>query len=301
MSTEREVIIITGIDTPHICMHLPSSPTRHSFLHTYVRITQAKATQHAGSNRGLGYLTAGLLGASNSPERTIILTSRTLQRARDAAAALQKASAGATFAGYELDVADPESVFNFGEQIGRDFGRVDCLVNNSGINSDPFGSVPSEDTSLSAVRERFKLGHEVFGTNVIGADALTYQLLPLLRKSRSPRLIFTTSGVGSIALNVQPDHAWYGVMSYMYRASKSALNMTMTNWYKRLSGEGIAVYAVCPGFNATEFAGIDPADARKAGAQEPEIGARVIADVVEGKMKGDEGKVVAGDGVIRPW
>jgi len=192
-------------------------------------------------------------------------------------------------------------VSRFGEQIRSDWNRVDILVNNAGINNDPMGIVPIDDLSLGATQKRFDLGRDVFMTNVIGADALTYQILPLLRKSPDPRLMFTTSGLGSMTLNMDLSDAWYGVPSYMYRASKAAMNMTMTNWHKRLIDQGVSVWAVCPGWNATEFGGLDPEQMKKAGATDPKVGAAIIVDVVLGRRTGEEGKVVSGGEVIRPW
>jgi NAD(P)-dependent dehydrogenase (short-subunit alcohol dehydrogenase family) len=229
------------------------------------------------------------------------LTSRTLKKAQDAAANAAAASFSATYAGYELDIADPKSVSKFGEQIRNDWDHVDILVNNAGINNDPMDSIPIDDVSLEATQKRFDLAREVFTTNVIGADALTYQILPLLKKSCDARLIFTTSGLGSVTLNTDPSDAWYSVSSYMYRASKAALNMTITNWHKRLKNQGISVWGVCPGWNATNFGGLDPDQLKTAGATDPEVGAATIVDVVLGRRKDEEGKVVSEHGVVRPW
>ncbi|KIW01449.1 uncharacterized protein PV09_07207 [Verruconis gallopava] len=249
-----------------------------------------------GSNTGLGFWVARLL--SDRPYH-IILTSRTFEKAQNAAEQLKANSKGATFAAYfaayELDVSSPDSVARFGERIRNSYGCIDVLLNNAGINNDPFNIVPADDLSTEATRKRFQLAQDIFATNVFGADALTYQILPLLKKSNNPRLIFITSALGSITLNLDPSNAWHGVTSYMYRASKAALNMTMTNWHKRLGAEGVSVWVVCPGWNATELGGLDPDKLRKAGASDPQVGAGIIVDVVLGKRKGEEGKVVSAD------
>lgn len=206
-------------------------------------------------------------------------------------------ASAATYAAYELDVTNPASVVRFGEQIRHDYEHIDVLVNNAGINNNPADSIPLDDLSLEATQKRFQLAHDVFATNVIGADAVTYQILPILRKS----LIFTTSGLGSMTFNTEPNHEWYSVPSSMYRASKAALNMTMTNWHKRLRGKNIAVYAVCPGRNATGFGGQNAKELKEAGASDPKRGASIILEVVMGRRAGEEGKVVSGDNSVTPW
>ena len=248
-----------------------------------------------GSNTGLGFHLASQLG---DKAYSIILTSRTHQKAKDAARKLTSAATKATYAAYELDVADPTSVARFGDQIRRDYDRVDVLVNNAGINNNPTDSIPEEtDVSLEATQKRFQLAHDAFATNCIGAEAVTYQILPILKKS----LIFVTSGLGSLTLNTDSSHEWYGVPSSMYRSSKAAMNMTMTNWHKKLKDRNISVYAVCPGLNATEFGGMNPEEAKKAGAQDPQVGASIIAEVLSGKRAGKEGKFLCGEGKSRPW
>jgi len=248
-----------------------------------------------GSNIGLGYEAAKVLSQKSYH---IVITSRTLSKSQEAVAELKKtASVQAVFSAYELDVASPASVSSFAEGLQKEFSHIDCLINNAGVALDRL--VPQE-TTPAALAKRAEVYSQILNTNVVGPNILTTVLLPLLLKSPSPRLLFVSSGLGSLEWCADPSSPFYQVPAAMYRSSKSALNMQMLMWHKELKDKNVAVYSICPGFNATGLGG-DAEAAAKQGATSPDVGGQVIADVAEGKRKGDEGRVVAGKGVVQPW
>ncbi|KAF4813339.1 Short-chain dehydrogenase/reductase tropE [Colletotrichum siamense] len=66
--------------------------------------------------------------------------------------------------------------------ISETFGKLDVLVNNAAVHF---------DVTLSlSVREEWT---STFATNVVGTAVLTDKLLPLLRKSEFPRIVFVSS------------------------------------------------------------------------------------------------------------
>ena len=144
----------------------------------------------------------------------------------------------------------------------------------------------------------------VFETNLFGAAALTEAFLPLLSSegnAHTPRLVFVSSGLGSMGMAADPEKPFYAVDAVPYRASKAALNMLMLQYLKTLGKEdkGVKVFGLCPGFCATDLGG-NPENSRKYGAVEPEVGAQVIVDTVVGKRDGEVGMVVCKEGV-REW
>jgi len=248
-----------------------------------------------GSNVGLGYEAAKIL-SKNSYH--IVITSRTLSKSQEAVTELKKtASPKAVLSAYELDVSSPASVSSFAGNLQKEFSHIDVLINNAGVALDRL--VPQE-TNPAALAKRAEVYSTILNTNVVGPNILTTILLPLLLKSSSPRLLFVSSGLGSLEWCSDPSSHYYQVPAAMYRSSKSALNMQMVMWHKELKEKNVAVYSICPGFNATGLGG-DPEAAAKQGATSPDVGGQVIADVAEGKRQGDEGKVVAGNGVVQPW
>jgi NAD(P)-dependent dehydrogenase (short-subunit alcohol dehydrogenase family) len=112
------------------------------------------------------------------------------------------------------------------------------LVNNAGIGSD-FG-VAGADPDFDAIQR-------ALDTNFFGAYRLTISLLPLLRKSSSPRIVSVSSGMGGVAE--------MGGWSPGYRVSKAALNSMTRILSTELKDEGFLVNSACPGFVATDMGG----------------------------------------------
>ena len=171
------------------------------------------------------------------------------------------------------------------EAVEKTHGRVDVLINNAAV-------VPKN----ASQRVLFT---QAMATNVVGAVAVTEAFLPLLRRSEDARLLYLSSGLGSITLAADPDNPMFRVEAMAYRASKAAVDMVVVEQTKALAKEGIKLWAIDPGWRATGLAG-DPAVAKSMGALDPEGGAQVIVDVVGGKMDANTGKLVW-EGGVWPW
>ena len=179
--------------------------------------------------------------------------------------------------------------------MGEEYGSVDVLVNNAGVSVE--GKAESEGLSVREVWRR------TFETNVFGQVGVTEGFMELLLRSSpakgGPRVLFLTSGLGSLRMACDPEDRYYGLSAVAYRSSKAALNMVMVDCSKKLAGRGGLVWGVCPGHRATMLGGSREV-ARSMGATDPEDGARVVVDTVEGKRDRDKGKVVCEEG-LRPW
>jgi NAD(P)-dependent dehydrogenase (short-subunit alcohol dehydrogenase family) len=108
-------------------------------------------------------------------------------------------------------------------------------VNNAGIFLD--------SDAFPLTRETMEKTLQV---NLIGVIELTQLLLPQI--SPSGRIISLSSGLGSITGN--PDD-----YKPAYRISKSAINMFTRSLAHALSGKGIAVASVDPGWVRTDMGG----------------------------------------------
>ena len=179
--------------------------------------------------------------------------------------------------------------------MSQEYGSVDVLVNNAGVSVE--GTAESEGLSVKEVWRR------TFETNVFGQVGVTEGFMGLLLRSSpakgGPRVVFLSSGLGSLGMAGDPEDRYYGVGAVAYRSSKAALNMVMVEYSKKLAEKGGLVWGVCPGHRATNLGGSREV-ARSMGATDPEDGARVVVDTVEGKRDGDKGKVVCEEG-LRPW
>ena len=151
---------------------------------------------------------------------------------KDATPACQEiARAGGRANAILCDTTNEDQIHRAAADIEARHGRVDILVNNAGILS---GRSPWHTLSRADV-ERY------IDVNYIGYFLVTKAMYPLLRKSKTPRVIMVASRTYFLA---NP-----GQMAYV--ASKGAV-MGMTRVLaKELGEEGITVNAVMPGMVAT--------------------------------------------------
>jgi len=187
-----------------------------------------------GASRGIGREVSRQL-AQRGYE--VLLSARDADKATAAADEVARAT-GATARPLRLDVADPDSIERATEQVSRDPGRLDVLVNNAGIGSD-FG--------VSGTAPDFEAIEAALRTNFYGAYRLTIALLDLLRQSAHPRIVNVSSGMGGVAE--------MGGWSPGYRVSKAALNAMTRILSTELESERFLVNSACPGFVNTDMGG----------------------------------------------
>lgn len=231
-----------------------------------------------GANKGIGYEIAAGLGALGW---RVGVGARDDRRRTDAVEKLR--AAGVDAFGVPLDVTDDASVAAAAAQLEEHEGRLDVLVNNAGIT----GGVPQEPTKVDLATIR-----DVVETNVIGVVRVTNALLPLLRRSASPRVVVMSSSVGSLTLQTTPG-ADTGPISAAYSPSKTFLNAVVVQYAKELAGTGILINSACPGFVATDLNGFR-------GTRTPEQGAQVALQLATLPDDGPTGGYFSDTGPI-PW
>ncbi len=142
-----------------------------------------------------------------------------------------------------IDVNLGRSVAAAAEHTQEHFPRLDVLVNNAGV-APGRAHEGLETLEMAQVRDAFE-------TNALGPLRTTRAFLPLLRKSKQPRVINVSSGMGS--LSRKPPEKHY----YAYAASKAALNMFTRISAAEFKEQGICIVAVTPGWVRTEMGGSD--------------------------------------------
>jgi NAD(P)-dependent dehydrogenase (short-subunit alcohol dehydrogenase family) len=231
-----------------------------------------------GANKGIGYEIAAGLGALGWG---VGIGARNDERRE---AAVQKLRAGgADVFGVPLDVTDEESVAAAARLIEDRAGRLDVLVNNAGVTGGP----PQEPTRVAPETVRTAVE-----TNVIGVIRVTNAMLPLLRRSASPRIVNMSSSVGSLTLQTTPG-AEAGPISAAYSPSKTFLNAVTVQYAKELAGTNILINAGCPGYTATDLNGFR-------GTRTPEQGAAIAIHLATLPDDGPTGGFFDDDGVV-PW
>jgi NAD(P)-dependent dehydrogenase (short-subunit alcohol dehydrogenase family) len=230
-----------------------------------------------GANKGIGYEIAAGLGRLGWK---VGVGARDEARREAGVEALR--AGGADAFGVPLDVTDDTSA-TAAAALLAEMGGLDALVNNAGIT----GGMPQEPTAVSPETMR-----TVVETNVIGVIRVTNAVLPLLRRSPSPRIVNVSSTVGSLTRQTSPDGET-GPISAAYSPSKSFLNAVTVQYAKELADTNILVNAGCPGFVATDLNGFR-------GHRTPEQGAAIFIQLATLPDDGGTGGYYDDNGVI-PW
>jgi NAD(P)-dependent dehydrogenase (short-subunit alcohol dehydrogenase family) len=194
-----------------------------------------------GANKGIGLEVARRLAEAGL---TVLMGARDARLGNAAATTLRASDLDTRY--IEVDVLRRETNEAAAATIASDYGRLDVLVNNAGIN-DPADGPPSRAT-FDAVRR-------VMETNFLGAVAVTQAMLPLLRKAASARIVNVSSGLGSLTRNADPAWEFAQVKLLGYNASKAAMNMLTVQLAWELRGTKIKVNSSNPGFTATDLNG----------------------------------------------
>jgi len=186
-----------------------------------------------GASRGLGEAIAEL--AAFRGYDVCISCRLDIDRANAVANAVRAAGRRALVV--QADVGNDADVTRMFEQVDRELGRLDVLVNNAGISGGRTGRVDALD------------GDEVMrmmATNVAG---------PLLCSREAIRRMSTLyGGKGGSIINLSSAAGRLGGAgrNVHYAASKGAVNVMTLGLAREVAGEGIRVNAVVPGLIDTE-------------------------------------------------
>lgn len=194
-----------------------------------------------GASRGLGFATARALAKTGS---CVVLTGRDQDRTEAAAAVLR--DEGLDVQALSLDVDNSSSIAAAAEQVERQHGRLDVLVNNAGVLPE------ATDTTEHDFADP-RMFQATFETNLFGAVAVTEAFLPLLRHSAMGRIVNVSATMGSLNDQADPDSSYYQLIVPAYQASKAALNSVTISMAKKLADTDIKVTSVCPGFVKTDL------------------------------------------------
>lgn len=137
----------------------------------------------------------------------------------------------------EMDVSDMASIGRAAEEFSRRQKHLDVLVNNAGILLD------DEGDALATTPEIFE---QTLRTNTLGPWLVAQAFVPLLKKSRAPRIVNVSSSSGQLEDGAD---GW----APGYSVSKTALNGVTVQLAAALPK--FAVNSVCPGWVRTDMGG----------------------------------------------
>jgi NAD(P)-dependent dehydrogenase (short-subunit alcohol dehydrogenase family) len=199
----------------------------------------------SGGNRGIGREVARQLAEQGY---RVVIGSRDLAKGEQAAGEL-----GENVVARQLDVTDEESIERCIASIDEEFGRLDVLVNNAGIEGGGWRT-DAADVDLDDVRDLLE-------TNLFGAWRLTQVALPLMRRNDYGRIVNLSSGMGQ--LSDMGGHA------PAYRVSKTGLNALTRMLTTELGNENFLVNSCCPGWVRTDMGGPGARRSVEQGAETP--------------------------------
>jgi NAD(P)-dependent dehydrogenase (short-subunit alcohol dehydrogenase family) len=243
-----------------------------------------------GANQGVGLQVAKELAAHGF---TVLVGSRSLARGEQAV----KTITGDARA-IQLDVTDRASIAAAAQRIGREFGRLDVLVNNAAISNtrkQQLGLSLQEYAAISrASNASLDEVRAVWETNVFGVLAVYQAMLPLLRESADARIVNVSSGVGSLTRNADPAFPYRGMFGPGYAASKTALNAISLAMMIELESTSIKVNLVSPGFTSTNLNGYE-------GTEPVDEGSREVVRVALLGPDGPSGTYTGWENATIPW
>lgn len=175
-----------------------------------------------GGSKGLGEAMAAGLASANA---NLLLVSRNEQEVRQAARAIAD-EYPVRAVGIAADVTQPDAVAGIIERCMSEFGKLDVLINNAGINI----RGPIDELSLEEFRQ-------VQTVNVEAMWLCAKHAVPAMRRNGYGRIINMASTLGLVGLaNRTP-----------YATSKGAVVQMTRALGLELALDHITVNAICPG------------------------------------------------------
>ena len=175
-----------------------------------------------GGSKGLGEAMAAGLASAGAH---VFLVSRHEDEAQAAASRIAEEYPVRAI-GVAADVTEPEQVASMVHRCNQEFGKIDILINNAGINI----RGPIDELSLDDFRK-------VQSVNVDASWLCAKQVIPAMRQNGYGRIINMASTLGLVGLaNRTP-----------YATSKGAVVQLTRALGLELARDKITVNAICPG------------------------------------------------------
>jgi 3-oxoacyl-[acyl-carrier protein] reductase len=204
-----------------------------------MKLLEGKTAIITGAARGIGKAIALRFAAEGC---NVAFTDLAIN---DAAQETEKeiAALGVKVKGFASNAANFEETQKVVEEIVKEFGRVDILINNAGITKDTLLMRMTEDQ-----------WDAVINVNLKSCFNFTKAVQSTMLKQRSGSIINMSSVVG-VSGNAGQSN---------YSASKAGMIGFTKSIAKELGSRGIRSNAIAPGFIITEMTGVLPDDVKKA-------------------------------------
>ena len=199
-------------------------------MNTYMKLLEGKTAVITGAARGIGKAIALRFASEGA---NIAFTDLKIDEAGEATEH-EIASMGVKCKGYASNAADFDDTHRVVEEIMKDFGRIDILINNAGITKDGLMMRMSEQQ-----------WDAVINVNLKSAFNFIHAITPIMMRQKSGSIVNMSSVVG-VSGNAGQSN---------YSASKAGMIGLAKSIAKELGSRGIRANAIAPGFIITEMTG----------------------------------------------
>jgi 3-oxoacyl-[acyl-carrier protein] reductase len=195
-----------------------------------MKLLEGKTALITGAARGIGKAIAMKFASEGA---NVAFTDLTIDEV-GMATEHEISSLGVKCKGYASNAADFEDSHKVVDEVLKDFGRIDILINNAGITKDGLIMRMSEQQ-----------WDAVINVNLKSAFNFIHAITPIMMRQRSGSIVNMSSVVGVSGNAGQAN----------YSASKAGMIGLAKSTAKELGSRGIRVNAIAPGFIITEMTG----------------------------------------------
>jgi 3-oxoacyl-[acyl-carrier protein] reductase len=185
----------------------------------------------AGSNSGIGFATAKILGQLGAKIAIASTTERIYKRAEELCLS------GVDVKGYIVDLTDRKQVCLFVESVLSDFGKIDILVNNAGMSQ--LGSTETFNNFEIISDDEWDV---TISRNLTTCYNVTRQVIPQMVRNNYGRIINISSVTGPLVSN--PGES-------AYSAAKAAMVGMSRGIAIEVAKNCITINNIAPGWIAT--------------------------------------------------
>lgn len=200
-----------------------------------------------GGTSGMGFEDAKALAAAGAQ---VVIAARNPQRGQETINLIKQEVPDAKVQFERVDLADLSSVRALSQRLGTTLPRLDGLINNAAIMAPPERGTSADGFEMQ------------FATNYAGHFVLTAELIPLLRKSDSARVVTLSSVAanrGSINFDdLQSTHAYVPYAAYAQSKLACLMFAFELQRHSDANGWGIKSMAAHPGIAVTELVARGP-------------------------------------------
>ena len=191
----------------------------------------SRAALITGASGGIGFAIARALGQD---DYAVTLSARRPDKLE--AAAQQLSDEGIDVHFVPANMAEEDEIKALAESHRERFGRLDVLINNAGIGiGSAVADMPTKKLDLQ------------LDVNLRGAYLMAREAIPMLKEAGAEHgkaLMVNTASIAG-----KHGQGWLSA----YSATKFGVVGLSQGLHKELSGEGVQVTALCPGFVATDM------------------------------------------------